>query len=168
MTKYQLAKIIALAGRVEGRKRLQKTVYLLQVAGGDLDVDFILHLYGPYSHDLAYLVDCMVGQELLVEQATGVQFNYRLSKGAKTELEQFEATPKGKAASKKLSAQKGLLARLLKTELLTLELASTVAFFFKQSGDWRRAVEDTSAFKNVRADSPPMKNAHELAVSIVS
>ena len=70
MNRYQLAKIVDWAGTLETRKRMQKVVYLLQVAGCPLGADYTLHHYGPYSHDVARLTDEMVQASLLVEKTT--------------------------------------------------------------------------------------------------
>src|SRR5437879_1961262 len=40
-------------GRLVGRTRLQKSVYLLRLCGVDLGFDFDYHYYGPYSEELA-------------------------------------------------------------------------------------------------------------------
>ena len=49
MTTYQLAKLVLAMDGIHSRKRVQKTVHLLQAAGCDFDLDdFRLHFYGPY------------------------------------------------------------------------------------------------------------------------
>lgn len=49
-----VAELISLnGGRLVGRTRLQKSVYLLQARGIDLGFDFDYHHYGPYSEELA-------------------------------------------------------------------------------------------------------------------
>lgn len=49
-----VAELIALnGGRLVGRTRLQKSVYLLQASGINLGFDFDYHHYGPYSEELA-------------------------------------------------------------------------------------------------------------------
>src|SRR5262249_49914581 len=40
-------------GKLVGRTRLQKSVYLLKLSGIDLGFDFDYHYYGPYSEELA-------------------------------------------------------------------------------------------------------------------
>jgi len=40
-------------GKLVGKTRLQKTVYLLQAAGIDLGFDFEYHYYGPYSEEIS-------------------------------------------------------------------------------------------------------------------
>ena len=49
-----VAQLITLnGGRLVGRTRLQKSVYLLKACGIDLGFDFDYHHYGPYSEELA-------------------------------------------------------------------------------------------------------------------
>lgn len=40
-------------GKLVGKTRLQKSVYLLKLCGVDLGFDFDYHHYGPYSEDLS-------------------------------------------------------------------------------------------------------------------
>ncbi len=90
MTKYQLARLIAWAGALDTRKRAQKIVYLLQAAGCPLDAEYRLHYYGPYSQDVAQLVDELVAQGMLEESCTqtggGRRFSYALSETARVRL----------------------------------------------------------------------------------
>ncbi len=72
MTRYQLAKLIALSGSISSRKRIQKTVQLLQTAGCDFKLDFTLHRYGPYSFELAGLMNEMTASGILEETETAV------------------------------------------------------------------------------------------------
>lgn len=49
-----VAELVALnGGKLVGRTRLQKSVYLLKACGIDLGFDFDYHHYGPYSDELA-------------------------------------------------------------------------------------------------------------------
>ncbi|WP_407170101.1 hypothetical protein [Bradyrhizobium sp. ORS 111] len=49
-----VAELIALnGGKLVGRTRLQKSVYLLQACGINLGFDFDYHHYGPFSEELA-------------------------------------------------------------------------------------------------------------------
>jgi uncharacterized protein YwgA len=86
MTEYQLAKLVQMAGSLKTRKRLQKATYLLQAAGCPLAADFILHLYGPYSHEVAYLADALTARGVLREEETplpaGREYTYELELAA--------------------------------------------------------------------------------------
>lgn len=59
-----VSRLIAVLGRVEGRKRLQKIVHLIKARGyPEFDQDFVLHYYGPFSRQLASQIDflCQTG-----------------------------------------------------------------------------------------------------------
>ena len=103
MNRYQLAKIVEWAGTLHSRKRMQKVVYLLQVAGCPLESDYILHHYGPYSPDVARLTDEMARVNLLEELSEsnpkGQQYSYRLGEGAKDRITAFERTSEGRSWS---------------------------------------------------------------------
>lgn len=65
-----VARLIAELGKVSGRKRLQKLVYLLSATGArDFRQRFSLHYFGPFSRELASEVDFLVEADLVREQA---------------------------------------------------------------------------------------------------
>ena len=67
MKDYWLAKLIDSVTEVDSRKRLQKAIYLLQLAGCPLQCEYILHYYGPYSFELAGLIDQLKGADIIDE-----------------------------------------------------------------------------------------------------
>ena len=86
-----------LGGDARSRKRMQKVVYLLQVAGCPLEADYTLHHYGPYSQDVARLTDEMVEASLLDEKTTsnavGQQYSYSLSEKHAAALARIRGDP---------------------------------------------------------------------------
>lgn len=167
MTKYQLAKLILMAGGLQSRKRVQKTVHLLQAAGCPLDVDFRLHYYGPYSADLAESVDRMTKTGLLHETSVGAQYNYEFNDELRESLDEFEKTPNGQSAKNGMEAYDCLLKKLCSTTPRALELASTVVAFRQDDRNWDDAVKETSDFKSESTDSPTMKRAVDLAREVI-
>jgi uncharacterized protein len=171
MDRYQLAKIVDWAGTLDTRKRMQKVAYLLQVAGCPLGADFNLHHYGPYSQEVARLTDEMVQAGILHERAdsnlVGQQFSYRLNEGARKNLSDFEATPRGKAAAESLAPYADLARRLFRADLKELEYASTAVFFQRQVHDWPQAIEKMCEFKGLTPGSRVVERAGELARQIV-
>src|SRR5262249_31596146 len=152
MTKYQLARLVAWAGTLDTRKRAQKIIHLLQAAGCPLRAEFCLHLYGPYSHEVAHLVDELVGQGLRQETCTssgaGQRYSYALTELARAQLGEYEATPAGQAAVAALQPYQALLRRLLAADVRELELASTVVFAWQRAADWARAAEAAGGLKD--------------------
>lgn len=58
---------LAAATIIRGKKALQKLVYFLQEAGIPLGCTFSMHLYGPYSNEVAQEYDELVALEILHE-----------------------------------------------------------------------------------------------------
>ena len=168
MTHYQLAKIVQIVGTLDSRKRLQKMVYLLQSAGCPLEADFCLHLYGPYSQDIANLTDELVTGNLLEETCShnpvGHKYTYSIPKNSEASLSHFEHTTNGRLANQQIEPWVERIKRLNSQDLWTLELASTVAFFQRtQKKDWKDAAAEASQFKKISPKSPNMKQAMQLA-----
>ncbi len=61
---------------IQGRKRIQKMMYLVDGIGWNSVTDFKFHYYGTYSESLAQEVQGMVNNGWLKENATGELHNY--------------------------------------------------------------------------------------------
>lgn len=171
MTKYQLAKLILLSGGIKSRKRIQKTVHLLQAAGCPLGVaDYRIHYYGPYSKSLARLVDDMTSSAMLVESeeesSVGRQFNYCVSDDAAHSLEGFERSELGRRWREQIDAYDDLLDKLKETPSRILELASTIVAFAQAGDDFDDAIAATSDFKKEDEQSCNMEEAINLAEKV--
>jgi uncharacterized protein YwgA len=170
MTRYQLAKIVDWAGTLDTRKRMQKVVYLLQVAGCPLGTEYTLHHYGPYSQEVARLTDEMVQANILVEKAgsnlVGQQFSYQLAENARPNLADFESSSRGQAISASLAPFEDQARKLFKADLKDLEFASTIVFFRQQGHDWPEAIEKMCEFKKLAVGSPVVERAKVLAKQI--
>lgn len=168
MNRYQLAKLVSWAKRLHTRKRLQKVVYLLQAAGCPLATEYSLHLYGPYSEELARLTDEMTRQALLEEQSSengrGTQYSYTLSPVAVKQIADLERTDRGREWAAELSPFADRAESLFAEDLKRLEFASTIVFFRRQGNDWPQAVEKAAAFKR----TPAVKDALPLAQSVMA
>jgi len=171
MTKYQLAKLILVAGGLQSRKRVQKTVHLLRAAGFPLGADFRLHYYGPYSSDLADLLDRMTHSGILreTEQPTevGIRYDYELREEMRESLEAYEQTAKGRAAKEEMATYEDVLKRLCETGPRVLELASTIVAFREAGCSWDEALGEAAEFKREPTDSSNMSEANDLARTVV-
>ena len=134
MNRLQLATLLSWAGEngLHGRKRLQKVVFFLQQAGCSLDCRYTLHHFGPYSRDVADACDEIVAAGL-VDEAGGraggdLQYTYSL-KPATHQL--LTHTPDAQ-----MNRFERLGRELINENLWTLELGSTILFFYRQTGDW--------------------------------
>jgi uncharacterized protein YwgA len=165
MTRYQLAKLVSWAGRVDARKRLQKVVYLLQAAGCPLEADFFLHHYGPYSQDVARLTDEMVRANLLREEeeplSQGSRYSYRLPESVEEQLSTSETTPHGKHGLERMEPFESIAKRLFHEDLRMLEYASTIVYFHQQTNEWQEAVAKAERFKGTSAVRSALSIAQE-------
>ena len=172
MTNYQLAKLIFLSGGIESRKRIQKTVHLLQAAGAEFELAFRLHHYGPYSAELAEKLDWMAENKILLETTNqthvGKQYAYQLSEQAREKMQSFEATEAGQTAAAGIERFREQLFRLKQTGPRVLELASTLVAYFQDKADWASALAATAAFKQEAVTSPNMQESLHLAQSLVA
>jgi uncharacterized protein YwgA len=101
MKDYWLAKLISSVEEVDSRKRLQKSIYLLQLSGCPLTCDYILHYYGPYSFELAGLIDQLNGGGIIQEtpEPRGprvVRYKSKITKTGRRVLATFERTDNGR------------------------------------------------------------------------
>lgn len=172
MNRYQLAKIVDWAGTLETRKRMQKVVYLLQVAGCPLGADYTLHHYGPYSQEVARLTDEMVQASLLDERtnsnAVGQQYSYTLSPTARASLADFDATPAGRVLASELEPFFADKRWLLEADLRELEYAATIIFFRKQGHDWPSSVAKMCEFKGLTNGSQVVEQANAVARRVIA
>ncbi len=169
MDRYQLATLTAWAGEsgIQGRKRMQKVIYFLQVAGCDLGCDFTLHHYGPYSRDVSDTCDEMVASGLLDEVQDSTQYNYYLPEGTQELL--ADVNQKSPARAKALKPFEILAKHLLEeVSLWHLELGSTILYFydFNEPKDWNKALQDACKFKKAVTDHPNTQAALTLAKNV--
>lgn len=161
MNRLQLATLLSWAGETgfEGRKRLQKVVYLLQQAGCPLGCGFILHHFGPYSREVAAACDDLVAADLVKE--TGgppqgkLQYVYTLPPMTQELLQ--------KTHDSTMERFRALGQELIGTEVWPLELGATILFFHGQTGDWVSALSRACEFKKVHFDASQSKSALTLA-----
>jgi uncharacterized protein len=166
MKDYWLAKLIGCVDAVDSRKRLQKSVYLLQLSGSPLVCDYILHHYGPYSFDLAALIDQLDGAGVIEETPEPlspgvVRYRSVVTPGGKRALDEFEQTDRGRQLCDEIEPFIEQFQDLNARDAWVLELAATVAFYHQ--GDWTEAQKQTAAFKKVRQNDTKLRQAVELA-----
>lgn len=142
-----VAMLIRVCGHVEGRKKLQKMVYILQAMDYPFREQFSYHHYGPYSSQLKREIDLLVREDSEVvsedEAQAGAYPVYKYSAGNKMEsfLQAGGATsePDWASLAKKLN-EKGAQ---------DLEAISTV-LFLRDRGFADKRLEDR--FKQLKPD----------------
>ena len=142
-----VAILIHVCGQVEGRKKLQKMVYILQAKGYPFREQFSYHHYGPYSSQLKREIDLLVREdsEVVSEDAdqTGPYSAFKYSAGNKMEsfLKIGGATSEPEWAS--------LAKELNKKCAQELEAISTV-LFLRDRGFADKRLEDR--FRQLKPD----------------
>ncbi len=165
MNRLQFATLLSWAGKdgLRGRKRLQKVVFALQQIGCPFDSHFILHRYGPYSRDVADICDEMVAADLVEEsQPMGsAEFFYKLTPQTCELLAKKDSSNKVKPFEDKAK-------KLLNENLWTLELGSTILYFYRQSSDWDDAMARACDFKKKSKDTQGSQLALTFAKDLVA
>ena len=123
-----LLKFFKAAKEVQGRKKLQKMIYLLQVKGYPFNQKFDYHYYGPYSGELADQVALLVESGRIKERTettfSGYQtYNYVYNEGNQ------EVWPNDANLDREFV---GDVHRLNELEARDLELFATVAFLLQE------------------------------------
>lgn len=90
--------------KVQGRKRLQKLVFLLQKCDKTpFQYSFISYLYGPYCSDLQNDVDRLVSAGYITEDRTNYLYSYEVTREGKNVSREIEKKY-GKNKAKQLYA----------------------------------------------------------------
>ena len=164
MKDYWLAKLISSVTEVDSRKRLQKSIYLLQHAGCPLQFSYILHYYGPYSFELAGLIDQLDGAGIINETAVSggvVRYKSAITSRGEKVLKNFEKTKDGKQTMAKITPFTPRFKDLNEEDPWVLELAATIAYFYE--GNWAGAQKQTATFKKLSKNDDNLKKAFALA-----
>lgn len=96
-----IARLVRVCGKIEGRKRLQKMVHILQECGYPFRERFSFHHFGPYSSDLKMEIDSLVAHGVLSETETGTSaggyttYTYQVSDEAEQTLGAQHLPPVG-------------------------------------------------------------------------
>ncbi len=171
MKDYWLAKLISSVTEVDSRKRLQKSIYLLQHADCPLHFRYILHCYGPYSFELAGLINQLDGADIIDESQEltgfgGVRYRSKISEKGKAVLKKFQKSDAGKEMCELIKPFIPLFRKLTKADAPILELAATVAYFYEES--WPEAVAQTRKFKHLEEDDRTLEEATEIAGEFIN
>jgi len=172
MKDYWLAKLIGSVGEVDSRKRLQKSIYLLQQRTGcPLRLSYILHYYGPYSFELAGLIDQLKGADIIDETAdvlspSVVRYKSKISKKGRRVLVNFQKSKTGTEVYGQIKPFISYFQDLNGEDLWPLELAATVAYFYE--GSWPKAKTQTAKFKHLEEKDRTLKEATAIAGRFVT
>lgn len=147
----------AAGGKIVGKVRLQKLVYLLDQLGLESGFSYEYRHYGPYSADLAeQVLDDVIFARLVEKEER------RLSDGVPYAMYtaglDVDVTAHGPLASARI---RSALAALQQRSATVLELAATMHWLavFERRQDWRK---DLCIRKGVKADNGRDQQAFDL------
>lgn len=143
-------------GRIVGKTRLQKTVYLLKSCGIDLGFDFDYHHYGPYSEELSIASGDAVALKL-------INLNWNNAYGNEYAIFSIAAEPTTNLPNKTRDA----LTVLERHDATTLELAATADFLLK-NGFPKNAWQETERRKASKITPARVESAKQLLQEIYS
>lgn len=143
---YFLLKFVNSASEVEGRKRLQKSIFLVRFMGCPFSFDYSWHFYGPYSAELALEIDSLVKRGLLVEIA-GATYTYRMSESGNALLKSIENHPENSSVVDLAGSWAGKFVSFLSYKVADLEKASSVLFWKQWGKTPTEAIRTTEHFK---------------------
>jgi uncharacterized protein YwgA len=161
-----VAKVIQACGKIEGRVKLQKIVYLLSAMGYELPFrDFQVSYHGPFSPQLAGALDFLVDARVLEEKEIEVgsehpRFDYEPSPRYSELLSTYVQVtgPQDKPGLRKIAS------RLAQQDRPTLEIAATMCFLEREEGCSRDVLR--SELKGLKGHLPEfdtiVEEAHEL------
>lgn len=91
----KIVQFISLANEVNGRKKLQKMVYIAKKMRFPFAEKYELHMYGPYSEELTLRVEELCEMGFLAERCTDkgsyVQYHYHVTNEGTSFLETADA-----------------------------------------------------------------------------
>ena len=150
---FKIAQLIQHLGRIRGRTKLQKMVYLLQQKGAPFSEQFRYFRYGPYSSALSSEVDFLAATDLACETADenaagGLTFTYE--PGAKL-AELLASLPTPRVTDPEIAI---LAKQLNRKSSRHLEALATVVFLRKEEGLEGRGLR--AEFKELKPHLAPL------------
>lgn len=160
--------IIATAGEVKGRVKLQKLVYLLQHMGFDLGFrDFALRDFGPFSAALAATVDWLRSADM-VDEGEETQppsclpcYTYTPKDGRWHDV--FDVVLRARFGEQKAESFKTLVRKLNGISRPVLEVAATALFIRDEMG----VTEERAVWEEVERRKPHLTDHFDRARRLI-
>lgn len=142
-----------------GKKRLQKLGMLLQHAGLEIDIDFFLHHYGPYSSELADAADelYMMGEIDSRSEQVGAFGTFHTVYSLPEDYSDIGTLPEPYDQT---------LITLNGFSPIELEMASTIAYFERQGHNRPGAIDLASLLKPKKAVPRIIDKANQILDSL--
>ena len=139
-------------GELVGRTRLQKVVYLSQLAGYAEDFPFEYKHFGPFSQELADAMEIAVGLKIVEEQERPTDWGGWYSI--------FKFQQKADAENADIGDRTNFVKVAAEISAIELELAATAAYLFKEQGNGERDPwEETRRLKPEKAGNGRLDRA---------
>jgi uncharacterized protein YwgA len=148
--------VVALnGGKLVGRTRLQKTVFLLDQCGMGSELDFEYLHYGPYCADLAQAWDdAEASSRLTMTEEIGRYAVPYTVFGTRDE-------PPRLLGGLNAESAKALIAEMSATSDIVLELAATIVYL-RERGYGDRTIDEVKVRKPVKATDDRLQKAVDL------
>jgi uncharacterized protein len=167
---YALLKMVESAGKIRGRKKLQKLVYLLKAEDRwPFENGFIMHFFGPYSSSLAARVDDLTESGLLDENSNQfgnevTEYQYSITDKGEEHLRELE---KLNTEEEKLPGLIERFKQLDKCPVWQLELAATLVYWMRWGMNWDEALAATAEKKRTDTGNSDFQIAQKLANEVL-
>lgn len=149
---YYLLELLNSLGVIEGRKKLQKMIHLIEASGVNLPFKYEYHFYGPYSAQLQEEINVLVNQGFLEEYKKNETYIYEITQRGKDFKNKLE-----ESYSFSFDFDEKLLASLNKKSSQFLEMVSTYAFLldsgYNTEGAKLKAIELKPHLKHLIDDA---------------
>jgi hypothetical protein len=174
MTPYDFIHLVLLAvdGKIQGRTKLQKTVYFLGILTGNLDdLAYRPHFYGPYSDSVASAVNRL--KSLGFVQESSLHTGTVNSNGFEIARHDFQLTDEGQkiaeqkatqnaAAWKKIQHAVGLFRGAGDIDYMRMSIAAKAYFMLSEKGKPASATELSESAKKLGWDPKPAEIAESI------
>jgi uncharacterized protein YwgA len=91
MKKYLILKSLNMVDKIDGRKKIQKIIYLINNRMFNAFSDYRFYLYGPYSDQLFYELQNLNDDEIINEISNTQSYSYKITNKGKEFLDLLEA-----------------------------------------------------------------------------
>ncbi|MBU7016503.1 MAG: hypothetical protein HXS44_03265 [Theionarchaea archaeon] len=118
-------------GKIDGRKKLQKMIYIAKILGYPFRENYTLYWYGPYSHQLAAELKRMGELDIIFESKPDSSYIIELTESGKIFLNNFRPMITEEMGSERLSEMIGLFEKLDRHNSFRLELLATLFYFYE-------------------------------------
>lgn len=91
MKKYLILKSLNMVEKIDGRKKIQKIIYLINNKMSNVFSDYRFYLYGPYSDQLFYELQNLNDDEIINEISNTQSYSYMITNKGKEFLDLLES-----------------------------------------------------------------------------